>query len=33
MCEGIKYGLIDSFVMLDYVEKRIRSEHTEMNVY
>jgi hypothetical protein len=33
LCEGIKYGLIDSVIVLDYVEKRILTEHTEMSVF
>ena len=33
LCEGIKYGLIDSVIVLDYIEKRIITEHTEMSVF
>ena len=33
LCEGIKYGLIDSIIILEYVEKRILTEHTEMSVF
>lgn len=32
ICEGVKYGIIDSFVILNYVEKRLTTEHTEMSV-
>ena len=32
ICEGIKYGLIDSVIILDYLEKRLTTEHTEMNI-